>query len=212
MAKREMKMETVGINDLTPNPANPRILTEKAAGRLKKSIERFGFVEPVIAWRKKDGSLEIVAGHQRVTEARAAGLKNIPTIIFPFKSEKEALAYNIASNRLAEMSDWNFPLLKDALAELDDGAFDVEVTGFNLDEIEGLVTWVKPDIDKSIDELKAIEEKFKRENPGGLDQYLVLIFRFEDRDAFDKAKKFYTADGSRDCDPALLLKAMKNGK
>ncbi len=201
-----MKVELVDIDKLKPFEANPRVITEDGLVRLKVSIEGFGFVEPIIAWRNEKNEPEIVVGHQRWKGAKRAGKKQVPVIFYPFETREQAIAYNIASNRLAELSDWDFPRLKDNLEFVDTGNLDVEFTGFSVKEIESLMTWVRPDFDKTKDELAEIEAKFTAEHGGGL-QHLILVFKCDDREQFDTLRAFFSKDGSRECDVAKLWEA-----
>jgi len=58
------------IEDLRPAPYSPRPITDKAASRLGKSLNRFGDIAGIV-WNKRTGHL--VAGHQRVEQLRKAG-------------------------------------------------------------------------------------------------------------------------------------------
>lgn len=144
------------LDDLVPDPENPRTQTDQGKTRLEKSLEHYGFVNPIIAYRIRPedsayaakaglnapaGALFVVAGHQRVDAARAQKFEKVPVLVYPFRSLKEARAYNVADNKLQEMSAWDFPRLKDRLEDLDDGAFDVELTGFSEAEHKALVSW-----------------------------------------------------------------------
>ena len=130
-----MEIKTVSIKKLKSHPKNPRLHPDSALERLTKSIEEFGWTNPVLV--SKDGY--ILAGHARVKAAEKAGLKEVPVIYLDLEGEK-AEAYMIADNRLQELTDWDYPLLKDLLESLDTGIIDMEVTGFDLGEIEDLMT------------------------------------------------------------------------
>lgn len=134
-----MKLEYVPIDNMRPFAGNPRKISDEGLKKLERSIAEFGFVNPVLCWRN-GGALEIIAGHQRVKAARAQGVEKIPVIVLPFTDWHQAYAYNIADNRLQDESEWDFPKLRELAVELDDGAFDIELTGFDLDEIKDLMT------------------------------------------------------------------------
>lgn len=172
-----MEIKTVKITDLKPHPRNPRIHPESAITKLVKSVQEFGWTNPILV--SKDGY--ILAGHARLKAAEKAGLKEVPVIYLPLAGDK-ALAYMIADNKLQDETDWNYPDLKDLLQELDTGAFDIELTGFGLEEIEGLMTqfhvdygaYAKPsqgDIDKREAEL---QERFKHINEDYMNEYIPL--------------------------------------
>jgi DNA modification methylase len=94
----------------------------------------------------------IIAGHQRLKAAGDAGLDKVPVIFLDF-DDTTARAYNIADNRLNEESEWDFTPLADMLQELDNGSFDLELTGFDLDEIEKLMNWTPEPVKLEEDEV-----------------------------------------------------------
>ena len=148
MEDTKLQLKYIPIDDLDPYEGNPRFLSVENLSRIEKSIEGFGFVEPVIAWEKPDKRLMIVAGHKRIDAARKNGLTEIPVIIYPFENATMAIGYNLASNKLGELSEWQFPLLGEALIELDTGDFDMDLTGFDEMERERIATWT-PEQDNS---------------------------------------------------------------
>ena len=93
--KQSIKIEIVPIGELVPNPTNPRIASDDAIARLKKSVDGFGFVEPVIAFRGDDGRRNVIVGHQRIKGAKEAGLAEVPVIMYPFRSWAEVMAYMV---------------------------------------------------------------------------------------------------------------------
>ncbi len=143
-----MEIEIVKINKLKPHPKNPRIHPDSAIDKLVKSIKEYGWTNPVLV--SKDGF--VLAGHARLKAAEKAGLDEVPVIYLPLSGSK-AEAYMIADNKLQDETDWDFPKLKDLLQELDTGEFDIEITGFDENEIENLMTqFFNPDEQKEYDE------------------------------------------------------------
>lgn len=143
-----MEIKTVKISKLIPHPKNPRIHPDSAIEKLTKSIKEFGWTNPILV--SKDNF--ILAGHARLKAAERAGLKEVPVIYLPFEGSK-AEAYMIADNKIQDETEWDFPKLKDLLQELDTGEFDIEITGFDENEIENLMTqFFNPDEQKEYDE------------------------------------------------------------
>lgn len=125
------------ISELKEAVYNPRKkLTEEDAEyqKLKRSIEKFGYVEPIII-NKRSGN--IVGGHQRLTVLKDLGYEEINVVEVDLSDEEEK-ALNIALNKIS--GEWDIPKLKDLLEELDTGAIDIELTGFELEELENLFT------------------------------------------------------------------------
>ncbi len=131
----DLKIEYVPTESLRPFEGNPRIISSKGLRKLERSLEEFGgFVKPVLCWRNGD-AIEVVAGHQILKAAKARKIKRVPVIIFPFKDWQQAYAYLIADNRLQGESDWDFPKLKELFEELEEGGIDLELTGFEPEEV-----------------------------------------------------------------------------
>ena len=133
-----MEIKTLPISTLRPHPENPRVHPDSAIDKLVLSLNEYGFTNPILI--SEDNY--ILAGHARLKAAQRAGLKEVPCIILPLKGNK-AKAYMIADNRLQEETDWDFSKLADLLTNLDTGEFNMEITGFDLSEIESLITGEK---------------------------------------------------------------------
>jgi ParB-like chromosome segregation protein Spo0J len=132
-----LRVSSTAISELKPDPRNPRVHGEHQVAQLARSIKAFGFVQPVLI----DGTQQIVAGHGRIEAAKLLGLRDVPTICIRHLSETQLRALVIADNRLAEQASWDRKLLAEQLlvlsqVELD---FDIEATGFDLEEIDLLI-------------------------------------------------------------------------
>lgn len=131
----KLTIEYVALEHLQPYNKNPRTISPEGIKKLENSINRFGFVNPVLAQK---GTGMIIAGHQRFKAAKEQGLKELP-VIWLNMTAAEAQAYNLADNRLQDESDWECDLLADIFKELDDMDFDLSLTGFDDDEIGELI-------------------------------------------------------------------------
>lgn len=120
------------ISALRPYARNARTHSKKQIKQIARSIERFGFTNPVLV--SDEG--EIIAGHGRVEAAKLIGWKQVPTIALSHLSEAERRAYLLADNKLALNAGWDKEILAIELQALVDLEFDVELTGFSLAEID----------------------------------------------------------------------------
>jgi DNA modification methylase len=125
-------IEMMPVARLTPCKANPRTHSKKQIRQIAGSIERFGFVNPVLV----DDNGGIIAGHGRVEAAKLIGMTEVPVRRLSHLSEEERRAYVIADNRLAELAGWDPEILAIELQALIDLDFDVELTGFGMGEID----------------------------------------------------------------------------
>ncbi|MDP9238011.1 MAG: site-specific DNA-methyltransferase [Chloroflexota bacterium] len=132
--KTKMQIESVDIDTLRPDPANPRKISDEEMEALTRSIKEFGFVQPVLA-RREDGV--VIAGHQRLLAARRLGIKQVPVILLDLTVEQARLL-NIALNQIE--GDFDNELLARMLADLKpiDG-IDLTLSGFAEDELDKLM-------------------------------------------------------------------------
>ncbi len=127
----------MNVKDINPAAYNPRKDLQPGDPeyeKLKKSILEFDMVEPLV-WNKQTGNL--VGGHQRLKVLKELGVATVEVSVVDLKPVKEK-ALNLALNKIS--GEWDMPMLKDLLLEIDTGDFDIEVTGFDLKEIEDLMT------------------------------------------------------------------------
>lgn len=133
----QLHIEYLELDILVPRVSNPRTHSADQIAQIARSIERFGFTNPLLI----DEAGGIVAGHGRVLAAKQLGLTNLPCVRLASMSEAEIRAYVIADNRLAENAGWDRELLAIEFAYLDelDLDFDLTITGFDLPEIDMLL-------------------------------------------------------------------------
>lgn len=132
-----IRIENKNINDLFSAVYNPRVALQPGMDeyeKLKRSIETFGLVEPIV-FNERTGT--VVGGHQRITVLKDLGWTEVPVSVVDLSKEEEK-ALNVALNKID--GSWDNFKLKELLEELDDGSFDVTLTGFDMDEIEDLMT------------------------------------------------------------------------
>ena len=129
-----MKITQKKVTELIPYVKNSRTHSDEQIAQIAASIKEFGWTNPILV----DGSNGIIAGHGRLMAARKLGYKEVPTIELADLTETQKKAYIIADNRLALNAGWDNEMLKIEFDELADLGFDMELTGFTLDEIEAL--------------------------------------------------------------------------
>ena len=120
------------VSELTPYPHNARTHSKKQLRQIARSIERFGFVNPVLV----DVRGEIIAGHGRMEAARMLGMQSVPTLEISHLTQTERRAYILADNKLASNAGWDKEILATEMQGLIDLDFDVELAGFSLAEID----------------------------------------------------------------------------
>ena len=136
-------------DSILPNPRNARTHSAQQIQQIARSIERFGFNNPVLV----DQNNQIIAGHGRVAAAKLLGYDTVPTLRVEHLSNEEKRAYIIADNRLAERAGWDNTILAVELQGLSDLGFDVELTGFEIPEIEMIFDVVTPNASPATDDV-----------------------------------------------------------
>lgn len=135
-------IEYLPIDTLKPAERNARLHSKKQVRQLADSIKRFGFTNPVLI--DEDGC--ILAGHGRLRAAQELGMETVPCLRFNHMSPAEKRAYALADNKLALNAEWDEELLALELKELTiaDLDFGLDVTGFSIAEIDGLIEGLVP--------------------------------------------------------------------
>lgn len=122
------------LDTLTEYPNNPRQHDTKQLIKIQNSIEKFGFINPILV----DEHHEIIAGHARLAAARLAHLPQVPVIRLEHLSTAQKKAYRIADNKLAELGTWSVENLQLEFQELEklDLDFSLGITGFDMGDID----------------------------------------------------------------------------
>ncbi len=104
-------ISTARLKEYENNPRNNDLAVEK----VKYSIERFGFLFPVVI----DVNYTIVCGHTRVRACREMGIQSVPCIIADELTEDQINLFRLVDNKTSEYSDWDFEKLKSELQLVD---------------------------------------------------------------------------------------------
>ena len=130
-----MLIEKIRTERLIPADYNPRKDLKPGDPeyeKLKRSLEEFGYVEPVI-WNKTTS--HVVGGHQRLKVLLDMGITEVECVVVEMDAEKEK-ALNVALNKIS--GDWDKDKLALLIADLQGADFDVSITGFDPGEIDDL--------------------------------------------------------------------------
>ena len=127
-----MQIEYTPVRELRPHPNNARTHSKKQIWQIARSIEQFGFCNPVLV----DDAKQIIAGHGRMEAAKLLGINAVPTWRLSHLSNADKRAYVLADNRLAEKAGWDRELLAIELQGLIELEVDIELTGFEIAEID----------------------------------------------------------------------------
>lgn len=123
------------VDALVPYSRNARTHSAAQIDQLVRSIQTFGFTNPILV----DGAKGILAGHGRLKAAVKVGLERVPVIVLDHLTEAERRAYILADNKLAENAGWDEELLASELREIQALDFDLTIPGFDDAELKKLL-------------------------------------------------------------------------
>ena len=154
--------------DLDPSvlkidPKNPRKRDPRSIREIAKSIEEFGFVQPIVT----DEQYNVIIGHGRLQAAKKLNLETVPVIIAKNLTEQQKKRLQIADNRLSELSTWDETLLAVQLEEMI--KFEpLEIPGFDLAELDDILGLSEVN-------LARIEEPPLQEDTAKCNEYHLLV-------------------------------------
>ena len=120
------------VRDLIPYEKNPRNNT-KAVKYVAKSIENFGFKQPIII----DRDNVVVCGHTRLMATKQLGIEEVPCIVADDLTDEQIKAFRLADNKVSEQAEWDIGLLNEELDDIlnvDMGDFGFDI--FSMDDLE----------------------------------------------------------------------------
>ena len=129
------QIERRPIGSLIPYARNSRTHSDAQIQQLAASMREWGWTNPVLV----DEAGGIIAGHGRVLAAQRLQISEVPVIVASGWTDAQKRAYVIADNKLALNAGWDADVLADELASLRDGGFDLDLVGFDADELDGLL-------------------------------------------------------------------------
>lgn len=136
---RAMEWRTIPVGDPRPAAYNPRKKLkpgDKEYEKIKKSIQEFGYVEPIIV----NFDMTVIGGHQRLTVLKDLGYTEVQCVVVHIEDEAKVKALNIALNKIT--GAWNEQLLADLIVDLQSQDFNTDLTGFEPAEIDQLFSKV----------------------------------------------------------------------
>ena len=130
-----MKIEMWSIDRPVPYVRNARKIPQKAIDKVAGSLQEFGWRQPIVV--DKEGS--VIVGHTRLKAAQKLNYKEVPVHVADKLSEAQVKAYRLADNRTGEETGWDEELLSLEIKELADYDIDIDLTGFNDNEVNKLL-------------------------------------------------------------------------
>lgn len=139
----DLEIKYLDPKTLKADPRNSRTHTEAQIQNLVKSLDTYGWTNPILT----DGKVTVVAGHARLQAALARGDKTVPTIALGKLSAMQRRAYLIADNKFALQADWDYGVLGEELKALTASGVEAAMLGFSMDELDAVVNGWASDIE-----------------------------------------------------------------
>lgn len=139
-----MQLKNVDIDSIKPYKNNPRN-NDDAVDATANSIKEFGWQQPIVV----DKDNVIIVGHTRLKAAKELGLKQVPIVVAENLTDEQANAYRLADNKTGELADWDFDLLDDELADINN----IDMTQFGFSEDK--------DDEEPVDLSDSLDEKYQ---------------------------------------------------
>lgn len=130
-----LSIDYIPTADLLPYAMNSRTHSDDQVAQIAASIKEFGFTNPILI----DDQETIIAGHGRLMAAKKLKLSEVPTITLEGLTEAQKKAYVIADNKLALNAGWDTEALTAELRRLQELEFDLDLIGFDSDELAQLL-------------------------------------------------------------------------
>lgn len=131
MSNPDIQVERWPVDRVVPSGSNPRTHSPEQLAQIARSIQAFGFVNPILV--SPDGG--VIAGEGRLGAAKTLGMVEVPVIVLQHLTEAQRRALAIADNQIPLGAGWDDALLREQLAALQDEGFDLDLLGFDDEEL-----------------------------------------------------------------------------
>lgn len=147
-----MNIQQIDISKINEAYYNPRVRltpSDDAYKKIKRSLEEFQCVEPIVV---NSVNMRCVGGHQRLQVMRDMGYKEVPCSFVEIEDEAKEKSLNLALNKIS--GEFDYSKLETVLSDLENVNYDISITGFNEREIDDILA----EVDIEADEFQGIEE------------------------------------------------------
>lgn len=138
-----LKIEYIPKDELKTYANNAKLHTAEQVEQIKRSIEQFGFNDPIAVWKDN----EIIEGHGRLLAAMELDIEDVPVIRLDNLTDEQRRAYMLAHNKVNMNTDFDLDLLEIELDNITE--FDMSEFGFDLDD-DVFDSYDKPEIKRSL--------------------------------------------------------------
>jgi len=128
------------LSALHEDPRNARRHSERNIEVIRASMASWGQDQPVVALANG----RVIIGNGRLRAARLLGWTHL-AVVRTMLDERAAILRALADNKSAELASWDFDVLRSDFEEVDGGDLNVDLSGFDSEEIESIATYAGKD-------------------------------------------------------------------
>ena len=183
-----MDVINVKINKLNPAEYNPRNLTDEQKDNIKKSLDEFGFVNPLVVNSNPDRQNIVIGGHQRLKVAQELGYDEVP-VVYINLNEAQERELNIRLNR--NTGEWDLESLAEHFTKGQLGDW-----GFDNEELSVIYTNTQKTIGTATPTGSAFTEEIDLGFEEDLDNKMVIIVFYNEQKwgEYQQYKKQYEGE------------------
>lgn len=202
----QYQVELLNVQELKEYENNPRI-NKKSIEKVADSIKSYGWKVPIVV----DEDMVILAGHTRLSAAKLLNINEVPVHIAKDLSEEQKTAFRIMDNKSQDYSEWDNKLLGLEFEKLSTSNFELDMTGFNLEEINKITDGVflefdSPDLEMSENDWQVDDVHIPETNV----KQFMLLFNMNDIEEIKKMvevlRDIYKIESPSD----IIFEAVKN--
>jgi hypothetical protein len=202
----QYQVDLLNVKDLKEYENNPRI-NKKSIEKVADSIRSYGWKVPIVV----DEDMVILAGHTRLSAAKLLNINEVPVHIAKDLSEEQKTAFRIMDNKSQDYSEWDNKLLGLEFEKLSTSNFELDMTGFNLEEINKITDGVflefdSPDLEMSENDWQVDDVHIPETNV----KQFMLLFNMNDIEEIKKMvevlRDIYKIESPSD----IIFEAVKN--
>lgn len=169
---KKYEIVKVMVTDIKTDPANPNVLSKESETALSKSIDTFGYVQPIIVDKE---TMIIADGEHRLKTLKEKGITEVEVYLYPFKDDTERRLFRQISNKLH--GTHNFDL------DLKEFQVILEERG-SLKEIQEYLALDDLEINRILEALKEPEEEKEEPVPKPI---LTATLKFKTKEDLEQA-------------------------
>lgn len=153
-----MEIKKVEINQLKPSEKNVRMHNEMQIQELKRSVEQFGQIRPIVT----DENYVILAGHGLWEAMKEMGKSVVDVLAVKGLTESGKKKLMLADNKVYDLGTNDLEALMEVLNEIKLDGESLDIPGYDMEVLDALLAETE-EVDNKIEEYGNLSETKKEE-------------------------------------------------